>query len=70
VKPETFSFKVWSLKRSADYGSKHYDEHALEIAAAHLSADARTVTLSLPALASTQCYEYVDEASRARRRRH
>ena len=57
VKPDVFAFKVWSLKRSANYGSKHYDEHPLDIAAARLSADGCTVTLDIPTLAPTQCYE-------------
>jgi hypothetical protein len=57
VKPDAFAFKVWSLQRSASYGSKHYDEHPLDIAAVRLSADAHTVTLAIPALAPTQCYE-------------
>ena len=57
VKPDVFAFKVWSLKRSANYGSKHYDEHPLDITAARLSPDARTVTLEIPTLAPTQCYE-------------
>ena len=57
VKPDAFALKVWSLKRSASYGSNHYDEHPLEITGARLSADARTVTLDIPALATTQCYE-------------
>jgi glucose/arabinose dehydrogenase len=57
AEPGAFAFKVWSLKRSADYGSKHYDEHALELTGASLSADARTVTIEIPALAPTQCYE-------------
>ena len=57
VKADAFAFKIWSLKRSANYGSKHYDEHALPIVAARLSADARTVTLDIPTLAPTQCYE-------------
>jgi hypothetical protein len=57
VKPENFGFKVWSLKRSANYGSNHYGEHALEITSAHLAEDARTVTLAIPNLAPTQCYE-------------
>ncbi|HXI54159.1 MAG TPA: hypothetical protein VNH84_21755, partial [Candidatus Saccharimonadales bacterium] len=57
VEPGAFAFKVWSLKRSADYGSKHYDEHPLELTGATLSADARTVTIEIPALAPTQCYE-------------
>jgi len=57
VNTDAFAFKVWSLKRTADYGSKHYDEHPLEITAARLSPDARTVTLDIPALAPTHCYE-------------
>jgi glucose/arabinose dehydrogenase len=57
VRADAFAFKVWSLKRSASYGSKHYEEHPLEIKAARLSADARTVALDIPKLAPTQCYE-------------
>ncbi len=57
VKADAFAFKVWSLKRSASYGSKHFDEHPLDIAAVRLSADARTVTLDIPTLAPTHCYE-------------
>jgi hypothetical protein len=57
VKPDAFAFKVWSLKRSANYGSNHYDEHPLEIQGARLSADSLTVTLDIPTLAPTQCYE-------------
>ncbi len=57
VKPDAFALKVWTLKRTKSYGSKHYDEHALPIAAARLSADRRTVTLTVPMLAPTMCYE-------------
>ena len=57
VKPDTFALKVWSLKRNANYGSKHFEEHPLEITGARLSADARTVTLDIPALTPAQCYE-------------
>ncbi len=49
--------KVWSLKRSANYGSKHYDEHALKIRAVKRSADKLTLTFEIPDLAPTQCYE-------------
>jgi hypothetical protein len=59
VKPDAFAFKVWSLKRTASYGSKHYDERPLEIAAARLGTDARTVTLDIPTLVPTQCYEII-----------
>jgi hypothetical protein len=57
VKPDAFAFKVWSLKRTANYGSNHYNEHPLEITGASLSADALTATIEIPSLAPTQCYE-------------
>src|SRR5262249_25702056 len=59
VEADSFALKVWSLKRSADYGSKHIDEHQLSITAASLSNDGRTVSLTVPDLAPTQCYELV-----------
>ena len=55
--PGAFAFKIWGLKRSANYGSPHYDEHSLPITATRLSPDHRTVTLDIPELAPTQCYE-------------
>jgi sugar lactone lactonase YvrE len=57
VKTDAFAFKVWSLKRTANYGSQHYNEHSLEITAVRISPDARTVTLDIPTLAPTQCCE-------------
>ena len=57
VNTDAFAFKVWSLKRTSDYGSKHYDEHSLEITAARPGPDARTLTLDIPSLAPTHCYE-------------
>ena len=54
---DSYSVKVWSLKRTAGYGSKHYDEHEIEVTAAELSADGRTVTLMIPELAKTWCME-------------
>lgn len=57
VKAGDCALKVWSLKRSAGYGSKHYGEQPLDITAARTSADSRTVILEVPALAPTQCYE-------------
>jgi hypothetical protein len=46
--PAHYSLKTWSLKRTANYGSKHYDEVPLRVTAAALSDDARTVFLTLP----------------------
>ena len=57
VNSDAFAFKIWSLKRTADYGSKHYNEHPLEVKAARLGADGRTVTIEIRALTPTQCYE-------------
>ncbi|NND97757.1 MAG: heme-binding protein, partial [Pirellulaceae bacterium] len=51
--PDNYSVKVWSLKRTKNYGSKHYDEHPLKISAATLAPDDRTVTLLLPEIAPT-----------------
>jgi mono/diheme cytochrome c family protein len=55
--PGDCSIKVWNLKRSAQYGSKHWDERALTISQTKLSDDKRTLTLEIPDLATTPCYE-------------
>ena len=57
VKPDAFVLKVWALKRSAGYGSGHVGERPLPITAAQLATDGRSVTLTIPELAPTQCYE-------------
>ena len=51
------TIKVWSLKRTKNYGSKHHDEHELPIRSVKLSDDKRTLTLDIPDLAPTHCYE-------------
>ncbi|MDA0283763.1 MAG: LamG domain-containing protein, partial [Planctomycetota bacterium] len=48
-----YRIKVWSLKRAASYGSKHYDEHDLKVASATVSQDGRTVELTIPDVAPT-----------------
>lgn len=48
-----YAVKTWSLKRSADYGSKHYDERPLEVEGVEVSADGRVVTLIAPGLQPT-----------------
>ena len=55
--PKSFRVKVWSLKRSANYGSKHYDEHELNVASARLLGDSRTVELTIPEIAPTWSME-------------
>jgi putative heme-binding domain-containing protein len=51
--PENYAIKTWSLKRTANYGSEHYDEHPLTIERAEISADGRSVTLGVPELSLT-----------------
>jgi len=57
VDPRQVKIKTWSLKRTADYGSKHYDEKSLAVSGASLSADGQTLTLDVPNLAPTWCME-------------
>jgi len=52
-----YAVKVWSLKRTASYGSKHYDERPLEVTAATLGADGKTVRLQVRELGPTWCME-------------
>lgn len=53
VDAKNFDVKVWGLKRSKDYGSKHIDEKPLAVAKATISEDGKTVRLDLPDLAPT-----------------
>lgn len=53
VNPDSFQVKVWGLKRSQKYGSKHIDEKSLTVAKATVSTDGKTVRLDLPDLAPT-----------------
>ena len=50
---KNYQVKVWGLKRSRQYGSKHIDEKALTVLAASLGADGKTVSLEIPDLAPT-----------------
>ena len=52
-----YHFTVWSLQRSQKYGSDHIDEHSVEIKSARVSADGKTLTLEIPEIAPTWCYE-------------
>jgi putative heme-binding domain-containing protein len=52
-----FGLKVWDLVRSEEYGSPHVNEQTLTVTSAKLSADRRTITLSVPQLRSTRGLE-------------
>ena len=49
--------KVWSLKRSADYGSKHYGEHEVSVSKSEALPEGNGVFLEIPDLAPTWCVE-------------
>ncbi len=51
--PKNYAVQTWSLQRSAQYGSKHYDEKPAKVTAAQVSADGRTVTLQIADLKPT-----------------
>jgi hypothetical protein len=53
VDPKNFDVKVWALRRTQNYGSKHFDEKPLTVSKATLSTDGKRVRLDLPDLAPT-----------------
>jgi cytochrome c5 len=52
-----YAVKVWSLKRSADYGSKHFNERCMTVNHATLAPDQKSVLLEIPGLSPTRCME-------------
>jgi putative heme-binding domain-containing protein len=57
VLPESFSISRWNIKRSKNYGSKHFDTQAIEVASARWDAEQREIVLALPELKPTWCME-------------
>jgi len=53
-----YSVRVWNLKRSANYGSKHVDEHSLTVAAAEV-VNAKSLRLAIPKLTPAMGIEIV-----------
>ena len=52
-----YKIKSWALKRTANYGSKHFDEKELSVTKAELLKDGKTVVLTIPKLEPTWCME-------------
>ena len=48
-----YRIKAWDLKRTANYGSKHYNERELKVTKAAIDDSHQTVTLTIPELAPT-----------------
>jgi hypothetical protein len=55
--PQHFTLTTWDLKRSKDYGSKHYNERQITVSAITLSPDRKTVHLEVPDLQPTRGME-------------
>ncbi len=51
--PEAWTIEAWDLKRTKNYGSKHYNQRKWKVEAVSLSEDGKTVTLKIPELAPT-----------------
>jgi putative heme-binding domain-containing protein len=61
IDPTRWAVRTWSLKRSQNYGSKHYDEHPISVASVSLSDDGRTVLLTIPDLRPTMSMQIAYE---------
>lgn len=55
--PANYTVKIWGLKRSANYGSDHYNERTLPVTGVTVSADNKTVLLAVPDIEPTWCME-------------
>lgn len=55
--PKNYAVQSWSLKRSEQYGSKHYNQKPVKVTAAHVSADGQSVALVIAELMPTWCME-------------
>ena len=53
VRPDNYEVTTWDLKRSARYGSDHYNEKTQPVTGVRISDDASTIVLEIPGLAPT-----------------
>jgi hypothetical protein len=54
---KNLQIKTWSLKRTADYGSKQYDEKPLPLTNLMLSKDGKKLSIGSADLKPTWCME-------------
>jgi len=47
IQPKNFAVRTWTLKRTANYGSRHYDEKPHAVKSATLSKDGKTLRLKI-----------------------
>jgi hypothetical protein len=57
LEPARYAVKVWSLKRTVNYGSEHVDEHPLHVHGVRITEDGRELTLEIADLRPTWCME-------------
>jgi len=55
--PDNYQIKIWGLKRTRNYGSRHYNERSLKVVGAKLLADAKSVFLEIPDIVTTWSME-------------
>ena len=53
VDPRNFAITSWDLKRTKNYGSDHYNERRLKVEKSKLSADGKTIRLTIPEIQPT-----------------
>ena len=51
--PTAWKIEAWDLKRTKNYGSKHYNQRPWPVTKASLSQDGKSITLTVPDLAPT-----------------
>ena len=49
----SWAIRAWDLKRTKNYGSKHFNEREWKVSKAELSEDGKSVKLTIPDLAPT-----------------
>ena len=57
IETDRYVVRVWDIRRSANYGSKHLDEQELVVDSAQLKPDRKTVELTIPGLSAIRCME-------------
>ncbi|NNJ26216.1 DUF6797 domain-containing protein [Alienimonas chondri] len=73
--PDSYDVNAWDLKRTANYGSKHYDQRQWKVSKATLSDDGKTITLRIPRVAPTwgmeiRCFLETTDGNKVERRIH
>jgi hypothetical protein len=57
IDADRVAIRTWSLRRTENYGSEHYDDKRLEVDGVTLSADGKSVIIRVPDIAPTWCME-------------